>query len=156
MINENIFELVGKKWMLITPSGDRANPMTASWGFMGVIWNKNVVNIFIRPTRFTYELMEKTEYFTLSFLDETHREVLNYCGSHSGRDVDKILQTGLHLKNDNQFYIYDESFMTVCCKKLYYQDLNPQNFLDEGIQKLYPKFDYHRCYTGEIIKVVRK
>lgn len=156
MINDNIFELIGKKWMLITPSGEKANPMTASWGFMGVIWNKDVVNVFIRPTRFTYELMEKTEYFSISFLDEKHREILNYCGTHSGRDVDKVKKTGLSLKKDGEFYLYGQSFLTVCCRKLYYQDINPQNFLDEGIQKLYPKFDYHRCYIGEINKVIQK
>ena len=42
----NPFKMIGKDWMLVT-AGDQNgwNTMTASWGFMGVMWGKNVAEI---------------------------------------------------------------------------------------------------------------
>ena len=56
-IQYNPFEMIGKQWLLVS-AGDkeRCNTMTASWGGVGVIWNKNVVTVYIRPQRYTHEL----------------------------------------------------------------------------------------------------
>ena len=69
----NPFNLIGKKWFLIT-SGDESgyNTMTASWGQMGILWNKPVITAFVRPNRKTFEFMENNEYFTISFLSLIH------------------------------------------------------------------------------------
>ena len=69
--------------------------MTASWGGVGVLWKKNVAFIFIRPQRYTFEFIENGEYLTLSFFDESYKKALGICGSKSGRDVDKMKETGL-------------------------------------------------------------
>jgi flavin reductase (DIM6/NTAB) family NADH-FMN oxidoreductase RutF len=70
-LSDNTFKLIGSDWMLIT-AGDSAsfNTMTASWGGMGVVWGKNAATVYIRKHRYTYEFVEKSEYFTLSFFDE--------------------------------------------------------------------------------------
>ena len=66
-LSENFFEVIGKEWMLVTAGNkDHFNTMTASWGGIGFLWNKPVVYIFIRPERYTFEFIEKSEYFTLS------------------------------------------------------------------------------------------
>lgn len=93
----NPFTKIGKEWMLIT-SGDenKWNTMTASWGFVGVMWNKNVIETVIRPTRYTIEFVEKNDLFTVSFFDEEYRKALQFCGAHSGRDCDKAKETGLN------------------------------------------------------------
>jgi flavin reductase (DIM6/NTAB) family NADH-FMN oxidoreductase RutF len=154
-ITENAFEVIGKKWMLITPSNKDGivNPMTASWGGFGVMWHKNVAYIVIRPTRYTYELIEKTDKYTLTFFKEKYRKVLNLCGSKSGRDIDKIKETGLTPIIEEEFIYYKECSLSIFCKKLYFTDFNPDNFLDNEIEKLYPKKDYHKLYIGEIIRV---
>jgi hypothetical protein len=46
---------------------------------------------------------------------------------------------------------YNEAALILECKKMYYQDLDPKSFLDEGIQHNYPINDYHRVYYGEIL-----
>lgn len=155
-VNFNPFTEINDRWMLITPTAEKVNPMTASWGGFGILWHKNVVYTFIRPTRYTFELMEKTEYFTLSFFDEESRDVLNYCGTKSGYDVDKVKETGLSVIKDDNFIYFDEADTVYCCRKLYFTDLNPSNFLDKEIETFYPKKDYHRMYIGEIIKVLQK
>ena len=151
-LTDNPFKLIGTDWMLIT-AGDpqKVNTMTASWGGMGILWNKKACFCFVRPSRFTYELMEKAEVFTLSFFEEKFRNVLNYCGSNSGRDVDKIAATGLTPVHSPKGGIYfQEARLVLDCKKIYYQDFEAKNFLDAEIEKNYNGEDYHRMYVGEI------
>ena len=91
MLEFNPFTKIGKEWALVTTNADtKDNTMTISWGGMGVMWGKNVVYVFIRDTRYTKEFIDKNEFFSISFLDETYRQALNYCGAHSGRDEDKL------------------------------------------------------------------
>ena len=64
----NPFDKIGREWMLVSAgSSGNFNTMTASWGGMGVLWNADVCFAFVRPTRYTYEFMEREDYFSLSF-----------------------------------------------------------------------------------------
>ena len=157
-ITDNPFKLIGSDWMLITAgSPESFNTMTASWGGMGVIWNKKVCFCVVRPTRHTRLFTDSSSYFTLSFFEERYREVLNYCGTHSGRDVDKIKETRLTpLFGDDAIY-FAEARLVFQCKKIYHQDIDPGNFLDPTIdERNYPLKDYHRLYVGEIVSCLVK
>lgn len=152
-LNENPFRLIGRDWMLIT-AGDLTsyNTMTASWGGFGVLWHKNVSFVFIRPTRYTYEFVEKADIFTLSFFYESHREALKICGSKSGRDVDKVSEAELSpFETPAGSVSFNEARLIIECRNIYSQDINPELFLDPDIDKNYPKRDYHRMYAGEIL-----
>lgn len=150
----NPFDEISKGWYLIT-SGDtnNYNTMTASWGTMGVFWSKPVVNSFVRPQRYTFEFMEKNDIFTLSFFDEKYRSSLNYCGSHSGRDVDKAKECNLTPIAFEDATAFEEAELVFVCKKLYSYDIKPEQMIDQTIESFYPTHDYHRCYFGEILKV---
>jgi hypothetical protein len=92
----NPFTSIGSDWMLVTAGGrDGWNTMTAAWGGVGFIWRTPAVFVFVRYSRYTYEFMEQNPYFTLSFFGPEWKKALDYCGSHSGRDVDKAEETGL-------------------------------------------------------------
>lgn len=154
-MDENVFELIGKKWMLITAGKKESfNTMTASWGGMGVLWNKNVAFCFIRPQRYTYEFVEKNDTFTLSFYSECYRDALNLCGSKSGRDIDKAKATGLIPIFSDGGVFFEQADIVIVCKKIYFQDFDAKNFLDENIEKNYSGKDYHRMYVGEIEKIL--
>lgn len=154
-ITGNTFSLIGSDWMLVTAGTmDKFNMMTASWGGMGVLWGKNVCFIFIRPTRYTYELLEKHDKFSLSFFDNKWRNALNLCGSKSGRDIDKAKATGLiPFVGENDTIGFEQARMIIECKKIYFQDIDPANFLDPAIMRNYSQNDYHRVYVGEILDV---
>ncbi|MBN1495153.1 MAG: flavin reductase family protein [Spirochaetes bacterium] len=154
-LNENVFQLLGKDWMLITAGTiDAYNTMTASWGGMGVLWNRNVCYIVVRPQRHTFTFLEKNDYFTLSFFHEKYRDVLKFCGARSGRDVNKAAETGITpMVTGNNAVYFAEARIVIECKIIYYQDINPNNFIDPSIAKNYPQQDYHRMYIGEIISV---
>ena len=98
-LGENFIEAIGGEWMLIT-AGDHVshNTMTASWGGVGVMWGHPVATVVIRPQRYTFRFTERCDTLTLSFLGKERREALAYCGSHSGRDEDKIRNAGLSVE----------------------------------------------------------
>jgi flavin reductase (DIM6/NTAB) family NADH-FMN oxidoreductase RutF len=154
-LNENVFSLLGKEWMLVTAGTLEAfNTMTASWGGMGVLWNKNVCYIVVRPQRYTYTFLEKNRFFTLSFFHEKYRDVLKYCGARSGRDVNKAKETGITaLVTGHGAVYFSEARLVIECKIIYHQDLDPNNFIDPSIADNYPQMDYHRMYIGEILSV---
>jgi flavin reductase (DIM6/NTAB) family NADH-FMN oxidoreductase RutF len=152
-IKQNPFTLIDDDWFLLSAgSTDLFNTMTASWGGMGILWNKPVVFCFVRPQRYTYKFMESNELFTMSFFDESYRSVLNLCGKVSGRDTDKIKATGLKpIPSPGNSIFYEQSKLMLECRKLYFSDIIPENFQVEKIKANYPKKDYHRMYVGEII-----
>ena len=155
----NPFNLIGKDWMLISSgSKDSFNMMTAGWGSLGILWGKKVIFCFIRPTRYTYKFVNENDLFTVSFFSSEYREALNICGRYSGRDVDKVKLSGLIPVEDDEYrtVYYDQARLVFICKKIYYQDINPDNFLDESIHNNYPMKDYHRMFVGEIVKALEK
>ena len=95
-MSRNVFDAIGKDWMLVAAEADgRANAMTASWGGMGVLWNKCVAFVFIRPQRFTKTLIDKADTLSLSFFADDERAMLTYMGRTSGRDEDKLAKQNL-------------------------------------------------------------
>lgn len=157
-ITDNVFKLIGKDQMLITAGTMQAyNTMTASWGGFGVMWNKKICFCVIRPHRYTYTFIERSDYFTLSFFAEQHKEILEFCGKHSGKDTNKIEETGITPAFGPSGAVYfNEARLVLECRKVYFSDMNPDHFLDASIHQLYPNKDYHRMYVGEIIRVLAR
>jgi flavin reductase (DIM6/NTAB) family NADH-FMN oxidoreductase RutF len=154
-VNENFFSLLNHDWMLVTAGEmDDFNTMTASWGTLGMLWNKPVAVIFVRPHRYTYEFVEKYPYFTLSFFETRYKDILNYCGQHSGKNVDKVKETGLiPYALASGAVTFEQARLIIECRKLYFDDLKHDHFIDkEIIHRAYPGKDFHRFYIGEIMQ----
>lgn len=155
-ITDNVFKLLDRDWMLVTAGSlEDFNTMTASWGHMGILWNLPVAIAYIRPQRYTYQFANRYEDYTLSFFPETCRSALQFCGSRSGRDTDKIAETGLTpVATGRGNVMFQEARLVLECRKIYQDELKKENFLIPGIaRKNYPKDDFHRFYMGEIVSV---
>jgi flavin reductase (DIM6/NTAB) family NADH-FMN oxidoreductase RutF len=156
-LTDNPFKLIGADWMLITAGTSGSwNTMTASWGGLGVLWERKVATCYIRPTRHTFGFVEGAPFFTLSFFGEQHRKALTFCGTHSGRDTDKAKGAGLTPVSADGFVYFAEARLVLACRKLYSQDILPERFLDPRIESMYPQKDYHRMYIGEIVKCLKQ
>ncbi|HOV12383.1 MAG TPA: flavin reductase [Bacteroidales bacterium] len=157
-LNESVFRLLDKDWMLITAGIEgNYNMMTASWGGMGILWNKPVAFVFIRPQRHTYEFAEQYTHLTLTFFGEKHRQILQTCGSRSGRDINKMQLEGLTpAVTASGAIAFEEARMVFECRKLYFDDIKPAHFIVNEIDKNYPLKDYHRMYICEITKAYKK
>ena len=145
-------------WMLLAAgsrTGDKFNVMTVSWGSMGEMWMKPMAMVVVRPSRHTYQFMEKSPGFSLSAFPSQFKDKLTLCGSKSGRDIDKVKACGftpiplLHIDTPG----FDEAELIVECRKMYYDDYKPAHFLDPDIEGNYNGKDYHRIYFGEILAV---
>ena len=148
----NPFVKIGKEWMLVTATdGQKINTMTASWGGLGVLWNKNIAFIVLRPQRYTKEFVDSSNEFSLSFFDEKYKKTLSYFGKVSGRNEDKIANSGFNINYVNNIPTFKEASLIITCKSLYKQNLTPDCFIDDSIDKLnYPNKDYHTLYFAEI------
>ncbi len=156
--SENVFKIIGSDWMLITAEKNgRVNTMTASWGGLGVMWNKNVAFTVIRPQRYTKEFVDGAEKFSLSFLGASFKKELAYLGRVSGRDVNKIAEAGLTVGRDGFVPYFREADKVLICRKMYVQEMESGCFLDKDAEKTwYPDKDYHYLYISEIIKAMIK
>jgi len=154
----NVFSRIGDQWMLVT-AGTRSdcNTMTASWGGLGVLWGRPVATAYVRPQRYTYEFMEKSGFFTLSFLPEQYRKELGLCGSKSGREVDKFKECGFTVAaGAGGAPDVEQAELVLVCRKLYWQDIDPTHFLDGEIDEKWYENDYHRMYIGEIVETLAR
>lgn len=161
-LGENVFSLVSDGWMLITAGkAEGWNTMTASWGGLGELWNRDVAFVFVRPTRHTYGFMEGSSLFSLSFFGEEHRAALSVCGSTSGRDTDKAAAAGLtpavlplpggsEASGAGSVVSFEEARLVLACRKVYAADIEEAQFIDAGLLENYPKKDFHRMYVGAI------
>lgn len=156
-INENLIDLIGNRWMLVTAEhGGRINTMTASWGGAGVIWGKPSVFVFIRPQRYTFEFTEQSEVMTLSFFDEEHRDALKLCGAVSGRERDKIAEAGLTPIHRHGMPCFEEARLTLFCRKRYAEFLKESAFTDPSALSSYAAGDFHKMYICEIVAAEEK
>ena len=157
-LHSDAFTMIGKEWMLVSAERDGVvNTMTASWGGMGILWNKKVAFVFLRPQRYTKEFIDQKDCFTLSFYDEEYRKTLSYLGTVSGRDEQKIEKAGLHTAFINDEPYFTEANTVLVCRKLYAQEMREDCFLDAAlIEKNYPQKDYHTMYVAEIEHVYQK
>lgn len=149
------FEILDREWALLVAGSERPNPMTVSWGGLGTLWDRPVATVYVRPTRFTFSLLEAEPAFTLNFLPEGHRAALNLCGKASGRDTDKWSATGLGRVASECVPTprVAQADLALECRILATVDLDPARFLDPSIQRLYPFEDYHRVFLGEVLAV---
>ena len=156
LANENAFDLIGKEWMLVTAGNkEKFNTMTASWGGIGWLWNRPVAFVFIRPERYTHDFIERESRLTLSFYKEEYRNILQFCGTKSGRDVDKVKETGLKpVALENGAMTFEQARLTLDCRKLFKSPMAEANFIDKSIlEKWYgsqPGGSLHDVYVVEI------
>ncbi|MBE6663576.1 MAG: flavin reductase family protein [Ruminococcaceae bacterium] len=153
----NFSERINKGALLTaTNKNGEINTMTVSWGSAGVLWNKEICTVFVRPQRYTYEFCESGDTLSLSFFGSERRDTLAFCGTKTGRDVDKFAHCELKFKLENGACIFDDAQVILVLKKLYAQDLKSECFFDNSPLINYKNNDFHRAYTCEIVDVIKK
>lgn len=153
----NPFEKIGKEWALVSAgSKQRANTMTISWGGVGVLWGKNVAFVFVRDSRYTKEFIDSNDFFSISFMSSQYRDALNYCGSHSGRDEDKLNNAGLNWNYKLSIPFIDEGNLILLCQKLSATKITEDSFISPDIKKWYADGDMHTMYVAEILEVLAR
>lgn len=157
-LSDNVFSLIAKDWTLITAGNPNSyNMMTANWAGLGFLWRRNVCFLFIRPSRYTYEFIERGDTLSLNFFDESFREVLNICGKKSGRDIDKMRDVPLTpFELNGGSVAFEEARLVLNCKKMCTADMETFDYIDKSVLQNYADGDFHKLYICEITEAFIK
>lgn len=158
----NVFEMFNDQWGLVT-AGDAArwNTCTIAWGSMGTIWGppnggRSILTVYVNPDRYTWDLLTKSETFTVQFFPPEYRKALGYLGSHSGREEDKVAAASLTPKELAGGITFEEANLTFVCHKLYQGPFQREGLAEEINHGIYEGWDPHWMFVGEILEVEDK
>lgn len=130
------------------------NTMTIGWGSISYIWRKPVFMVMVRYSRHTYEMLDKVGEFTVSIpFGDNFKKELAFCGTKSGRDLNKFESCNLQTVRANKV---NAPLISGCnlhyeCKVVYKQVLDPGDLESEISNKFYKDTDLHVLYYGEIV-----
>ena len=130
----------------------QVNTMTIGWATVGFCWRKPVFMVAVRDSRHTFSLMEKAADFTVSVPAVHMKDEIMYCGTKSGKDVDKFSALKLGTLDGQQVLspVIDIAGVHFECRTVYKSAMDPE-FMVTEFEKLYPEKDYHTLYFGEIV-----
>ena len=131
------------------------NAMAIGWGSIGVVWGRCMWVVLVRPSRFTYQLIEETNDFTVNVPSADLAKAVAYCGSHSGRDENKLAKLGLSVAAGQQVNsgVIQSCPINYECQVVGKSDIVPE-MLDGAVKKeYYGQGDYHRVYFGQVLAV---
>lgn len=151
---DSVMDIVSHHGALLTTwiSHSRANAMTISWAMIGSVWSKPIFQVLVRPSRYTYELIEREGRFAVNVLPTTMNTALQLCGSQSGRDMDKLATANLTaVCSSHGCAVIDQSIVHYECIVVHRADLNADMLADDIRKSAYPTGDVHRVYWGEIV-----
>jgi len=143
-----------KKGAFLTVKGaDTLNTMTIGWATFGFIWQKPIMMVAVRSSRHTFGIIENALDFTVTIPSGDMSKETAFCGSKSGRDVDKFKMC--HLKTEDGQKVASPIIKVPGihfeCKIVFKSAMDPIH-LDKNYDKaLYPQKDYHTLYFGEIM-----
>lgn len=152
-------EILPKGVFLTTKSDGKVNTMTMGWGTAGFIWNQNILMAPVRKSRYTHKLIENSNYFTVSVpLNGQLKKELQFCGTKSGRNYDKIEELDLKLAEveETKVPIIKGNDLHFICKIKYQQDMLIENLDDQILDEKYPDRDMHTFYYGEVVAVYKE
>lgn len=152
--SKEALEQLKKGAFLTVKDNNRVNTMTIGWGNIGFIWGKPIFMVLVRYSRYTYNLIDKSKEFTISIpINKDLRKELAYCGTHSGRDVDKFKECNLTILDGQKIStpIIGECELHYECKVVYQQTMEPGTLDNDIRNKNYSDNDYHVMYFGEIL-----
>ena len=152
----DVFQQFDKKWALLSAGSEEDfNMMTISWGGLGTLWSRPVATVYVRTSRYTHDYVDKNDYFTVSFYPAECKKVLAVLGTKSGRDMDKMHDSGLTPVFLENGVTFKEAEVTLVCRKLFRQQLSLENIPEEVTSVYYEKDAPHDMYIGEVVEILQ-
>ncbi len=152
-IADEVVRRIKRGAFLTVKAGDQLNVMTIGWVSFGFMWQKPIMMVMVRSSRHTFGIMEKAADFTVTLPLSDMRNELEYCGSSSGRDVDKFKESNLEIDKSQKVVspIIKAHAYHYECKIVYKSAMDPAFLAKDYDSSLYPQKDYHTLYFGEVV-----
>ena len=144
----------------ILTAGDKNsyNSMTIGWGSIVVGYARPIFTVYIKPERYTYQFMDKSDIFTVSYIDKKLFGKFGVYGSKSGKDMNKEEVSGTHIKFlDDGGITFEEAVEVFVCKTIVRYNPTEKDVHQEVLDryndnlKVYFSTNPHGVYIGEII-----
>ena len=152
---QQVNKILGSTGLLLAagPPEKPTNAMAIGWGTLGVAWGMPMWVVLVRPSRYTYKLIEEAGEFTVNVPSPDLANAVAYCGSHSGRNEDKLAKLGLTTVSGQEVSsgIIEACPINYECRVVGKSDVVPE-MLDEAVKsEYYGQGDYHRVYFGQVL-----
>jgi flavin reductase (DIM6/NTAB) family NADH-FMN oxidoreductase RutF len=134
-----------------TRSDGQSNVMTIGWATVGVVWGLPVMVVLVRPSRYTYAFIEQSKVFTVNVPTPDMSAYVAFCGTQSGRNVDKLAEAATSMGQRIGCVTLDACPMVYECQVIHWNDVQPSALLPSIDGKAYAQGDYHRLYYGQIV-----
>ncbi|MDD4153792.1 MAG: flavin reductase [Bacilli bacterium] len=154
--DKHVFDLFSDGAIALANSGTRINGLTIAWGSLGILWNKPTCVVYIHETRYSRLIFDEADCFSVCFFDAAYDSQIDYFGRVSGRDIDKIKESGLRVQEDNGTPYFAEAKLVILCRKMAQSQFDLDKISEGKIKKWYEKDGVHTIYYGEIVKVFAK
>jgi flavin reductase (DIM6/NTAB) family NADH-FMN oxidoreductase RutF len=157
---EETIKAFGESRVLLVSQGKQGPPnaMAIGWGTVGIVWRNPIFIVLVRPSRYTYKLIEESGDFSVNIVPAQMKDVVQFCGTVSGRDHNKFEEKQLTAIPSSKVKapIIKECIFHYECQIVYKNDLVPSELAESIKPALYPKGDFHRIYFGEILACQRE
>ena len=133
---------------------DKFNVMTIGWGQVGIVWSRPTFTVFVRPNRYTFGFIQTASDFTVSVpRPDELSDALTLCGTKSGRDIDKVFESNLHLADAQSVHtsVIAECGLHYECRILARLPLDPENMVSKDALQKYETKNPHQIVLGEIV-----
>jgi flavin reductase (DIM6/NTAB) family NADH-FMN oxidoreductase RutF len=159
-ISDNVFTLIGKVFPIITAGkDDHYNSMTASGGGLGLLFVKPTTWCILRGDRYTLEIIQKEQTYTMSYFPKEYKKQILFLGSKSGRESEKMKEIELtSVQTPSGDISYKEARLIIECKLTALTTAIPDDYYiqeaKDAINEAYEEAKVYRKFVfGEITHV---
>ncbi|MFC1522678.1 flavin reductase family protein [Elusimicrobiota bacterium] len=143
----------GGCFLVVQDKKGKPNAMTIGWSMIGPVWSQPMLAVLVRPSRYTYKLIEKTGHFSVNVPINKLKKELALCGTKSGRDTDKITTCNLKVGRGKVkgISILKDCDLAYECEIVHKTKVLKQTLAEDLRKRYYPKGNFHIIYFGRIL-----
>ena len=141
-------------FLTVKSRSNEVNVMTIGWALFGVIWREPTLMVAVRPSRYTFKLIENADDFTVTVPFAGMNKQLAFCGSHSGSDTDKFKECDLVALPSQKVHspiIKAKAARYYECKIVQATAMDKDRLDSVYNQNQYLDHSYHTYYFGKIV-----
>ena len=152
---QQVNKILGSTGLLLAagPPEKPTNAMAIGWGTLGIAWGMPMWLVLVRPSRYTYKLIEESGEFTVNVPGADLADAVAYCGSHSGHNEDKLAKLGFTVIAGQQISsgIIEACPINYECRVVGKSDIVSEMLAQPVKSEFYAQGDYHRVYFGHVL-----
>lgn len=146
--------------VLTVKGEEKTNAIMIAWGQVGNQWHIPLVTVYIKRSRYSHGLIDEAMNFTLNIpLGDRLDERTHIFGSRSGRDLDKIKESGIPLLQSKTVPspALDVPSLVLECRVIYRQEQDFSCINDGRPMRSYPESNPkehqpHTMYQAEVLR----